>query len=41
MKRMSIFQVTLIGQVGSGFHGDIAIDDISLTPSCEQAPMEG
>ena len=30
-----IIQIIIQGMVGSGSHGNIAIDDISLTPGCE------
>ena len=38
LKIESVFpQVVIEGMVGSGYRGDIAIDDVSMTPGCRPA----
>lgn len=31
------YEVIIEGSIGNGYHGDIAIDDISMTPGCERS----
>ncbi|KAL5006371.1 hypothetical protein ScPMuIL_015177 [Solemya velum] len=40
LKAAQAFQVVIEGVVGDGYRGDIAIDDVSLTPGCRHVDVD-